>query len=419
MPGSTVLTDVKAGTRPRPVSMNTRGFSICVAAMLLLGRLALGQTVNFNNNSLFTTTADRLVRAEDGTPLVGTNYVAQLYYGASAGNLIPVSNAPARFRTMTTTAPGTWVGGIRTLSGFSPGDTVILQVRAWDVTGFSHGESAPFEYVIPVAGSGVTNYYIENFRGFRLSLCHGSIRVVQPPANAVYPGPASITFQAEELDIPGTVTNVTYYFGTEVIGSATAPPFTVMATNLTVNDYLFQAIALSDSGESCVSDPIPVRIMSPPAPSISPKNFIALNGAQVVLTASPGGSEPVAYQWYHDGQPLGGTAGGLLVITNVQSSMVGSYRVLASNAVGVATSAPLTLDVRNVVVALDGQRVHGPVYTSSVPVTVELETSYSRGTIFYTLDGSMPNYALRAVSGPVCVKRGGLPARRGLQCRFF
>ena len=40
------------------------------------------QTVNFHNGVAFQTRADRIVRDNCGRPMVGTNYVAQLYYGA-------------------------------------------------------------------------------------------------------------------------------------------------------------------------------------------------------------------------------------------------------------------------------------------------------------------------------------------------
>jgi hypothetical protein len=139
---------------------------------------ALAQVVDFNNNRTFTTPGDRLVRDSDmTTPLVGTNYVAQLYYGADASSLQPVTSTPARFRVETTASPGTWSGGNRTLTGFASGSTVTLVVRAWDANlgtfdqaraAGAWGESAAFTYIIPPAGSPPAAFYMENFRGFSL-----------------------------------------------------------------------------------------------------------------------------------------------------------------------------------------------------------------------------------------------------------
>jgi hypothetical protein len=142
-------------------------------------------TVNFRNDAAFITPADRLVRDADGLPLVGTNYMAQLYYGPSGvspSSLNPVTAAPAPFRPSGHMRPGTWAGGTRTLSGFFAGETVHLEVRVWDSSlaasyeealtlGFGntqHGESSVFTYVIPIPPDPSWFWDIDNFRGFTL-----------------------------------------------------------------------------------------------------------------------------------------------------------------------------------------------------------------------------------------------------------
>jgi hypothetical protein len=158
-----------------------------VSVLIFLWVTATGasaQTVFFRNDVMFTIEADRNVYFADGTAVVGTQYLAQLYYGASPSSLNPVTSAPARFRDVTASDPlaGKWVGATRTLSGFSVGQTVTLQVRAWDGTvagtyeqaaalnflGTQHGTSAPFTYQIPSAAVPPAVFYIENFRGFTL-----------------------------------------------------------------------------------------------------------------------------------------------------------------------------------------------------------------------------------------------------------
>ena len=152
-------------------------------ALILLSLMgafgAVAQTVDFNNTRTFSTPADRLIRVVNGVPLVGTDYVVQLYYGANAGSLNPVTSNPLRFRNVPTTDPlaGTWSGATRTLTGFNVGDVVTLQVWMWDSTGgatfatapwWSKGQSATFTYRIPAPGSLPTDYYIEGFRGFTI-----------------------------------------------------------------------------------------------------------------------------------------------------------------------------------------------------------------------------------------------------------
>jgi len=146
-------------------------------------------TVNFNNLGLGPSLSF-LVYYERGVPLVGTNFVAQLYYGhpgSEEGSLIPVASPPAPFREATTSFPGTWRGGSRSLMGFynngGPNDpiTVLLQVRVWDITlgpdyrtafesgnGFNTGKSAPFIYFVPRAGAPPAAFLMSNFTGFSI-----------------------------------------------------------------------------------------------------------------------------------------------------------------------------------------------------------------------------------------------------------
>jgi len=138
-------------------------------------------TVNFANGVAWQTATDvsRLVylgAIGAGNEVIGTQFRAQLYYGADASSLQAVATTGNAFRAAGTTAPGTWAGGgTRTLNGFLAGSTVQLQVRAWDSTSGNswdtasiRGQSQLFSYVVPAAGSLATAFYMENMRGFSI-----------------------------------------------------------------------------------------------------------------------------------------------------------------------------------------------------------------------------------------------------------
>jgi hypothetical protein len=156
--------------------------------------------VNINNRGLPTT---QLVNSVGGAPLVGTNFVAEIVYGASAGSLTAVLGAVAPFRVSTTASPGTWnpLGGtgVRTLTGFNTGDAVSMQVHVWDSTVFSSwsaavaalaegggpistqaGASAVFTYTVGSA-SDPSSLNIVNFTGFSLTAI-SQAAVPEPPA---------------------------------------------------------------------------------------------------------------------------------------------------------------------------------------------------------------------------------------------
>ena len=174
----------------------------------LLPALAVAQgLVNVNNRGL---NPARLVLDSAGSPLVGTNYVAQILYGPDSQSVTNELGAVMPFRPRTTTSPGTWnplVGtGIRTVPGFPSGTTVWMKVRVWDrsnyptwrevvassdpvpVCGSIYGESSAFPVTLgfldqPSSGT------IVNFPGLQLAstpapVCSIGSRVFEVAENA-------------------------------------------------------------------------------------------------------------------------------------------------------------------------------------------------------------------------------------------
>lgn len=165
---------------------------ISLLLLLVAACSALAQgVVNFNNSVLFQTPdpsgRDRRVDITPcGPPLVGTQFVAELYAGASAGSLIPVTSSISRFRNSTTALPGRW--SVVNVNGqpnesvviFSPPGTIsFLQVRVWDYSVASSYEGATgiksfstvFTYQVPASNNPLpTDFYMEGFQGFALAL---------------------------------------------------------------------------------------------------------------------------------------------------------------------------------------------------------------------------------------------------------
>jgi len=128
---------------------------------------------------------DRHVRDVDGTPLSGTNFIAQLLYQDRSGTWVAHPGI-ARFSTSAANA-GFWSGGPRTLvNAGSPTpnqtESVNLQVRVWDAgfggpltfdeavaAGMRWGSSTVFVYIeewdFP---RGTDDTYMKNFEGFSL-----------------------------------------------------------------------------------------------------------------------------------------------------------------------------------------------------------------------------------------------------------
>lgn len=162
-------------------------------------------TVDFRNGGVsFKTTANRYVYfgavgPGAGTPtpgsadpnrVVGTQYVAGLWYvkGADQGANIANARVVGRtftFRQATTTDAnkGTWVIAAGASPTFTFDDVAIgasatLQVRVWDgvkyadfaaaVAGGEFGASLPFNYTVPAAGAATDAYYLDGLRAFAI-----------------------------------------------------------------------------------------------------------------------------------------------------------------------------------------------------------------------------------------------------------
>lgn len=149
-------------------------------------------TVTFANNVGFTTAdpsggtrfvydVGSALSPTTGVPLKGTNYAAELYYGANAGSLSPLASSVFKFRPLTTTQPGRWNATTpnQVLPGYDVGATATLQVRVWDIAKFATyedaaagggitGESLPFQYTVPPGGSAASAYFMEGLQAFAL-----------------------------------------------------------------------------------------------------------------------------------------------------------------------------------------------------------------------------------------------------------
>jgi hypothetical protein len=149
--------------------------------------------ISFRNQaSAFTdsATVDRFVYfgmvttpADTQRLVVGTNYIAQLYYGIGQGlaeGALDLRAAPAPFRVTTTASRGSWNGADRTLPGTAPGtgQHITAQVRVWDIlagpdydsaVGGLRGTSVPFDYIVPDNGTtDLTQFAMSGLRAFAL-----------------------------------------------------------------------------------------------------------------------------------------------------------------------------------------------------------------------------------------------------------
>ena len=169
--------------------------AVTVLALVFGAEIVLSQgVVNFSNSGTFFPVADR--RVYDPTtcaPLVGTNWVAALYFGTTPDAITELAvrsfddlsllRAIGHFRAVdpSSASAGTWSGGLRILLGVTVGQTLTMQVRVWDLNRFATFddartmggfalESAPFSYLVPGILDGGGDK-LNNFQGITPPEC--------------------------------------------------------------------------------------------------------------------------------------------------------------------------------------------------------------------------------------------------------
>ena len=82
-----------------------------------------------------------------------------------------------------------------------------------------------------------------------------------------------------------------------------------------------------------------------PVITTQPTDQTVASGATLTLTAAASGSPTPTYQWYRNEEPISGATSATYTVLEASSANAGSYKVVATNAVGSATSNAVVVTV--------------------------------------------------------------------------
>lgn len=350
-----------------------------LVALLTMGALpqcAFGQgTVNFNNGVNFVTvptgTSARPVYYIDGaTKLVGTNFLARLYYALGANqpeaSLHSISNdKPSTFFAIGSPNAGKWIPSNKTIPDASTNQTITLQVLAWNsgngaytnyeaalAAGMEVGKSSPFNYIVPPIGGYPAQYYMEGFQSFQLYSTN--IGVSSPPVILTNPASQLVTSGAMvAMNVTASGQEPLAYFwrkdGVKLnndihIGGATTAVLTI--SNAQYSDVGGYSVMVANSFGSVTSLVANLTVLFPPYFTNVADTQIFTVGSVAMVQAPSGGTPPVQYQWQFNGLPVSGATNPVLTLSAVQITNAGAYQLNASNAYGAATSPVVNVVVK-------------------------------------------------------------------------
>jgi hypothetical protein len=108
-------------------------------------------------------------------------------------------------------------------------------------------------------------------------------------------------------------------------------------------------LSLETAGEAVSLDAISlVWLNEPPRLITVPQAAFAYVGGAASFVAGASGSEPLAYRWFHDGQPIPDANRHVLVLDPVTADAAGDYHVEVGNGYGMAASSRVKLQVQSV-----------------------------------------------------------------------
>jgi hypothetical protein len=174
-----------------------------------------------------------------------------------------------------------------------------------------------------------------------------------PGSTSGFPGFASGTNYVLQLTLQRTGTN-SLTFTISWLNTGNGATLSTSVTDSNATSFNFDGIALRPSGAGSAASTITFKEVkvelipgaTPPFINSDPQDQTVFAGQSAVFSVVAGGTAPLTYQWYSNGNPLSANAiNSTLTFANVQPSDAGDYSVLVANAYGSVTSDVATLTV--------------------------------------------------------------------------
>jgi uncharacterized repeat protein (TIGR01451 family) len=165
---------------------------------------------------------------------------------------------------------------------------------------------------------------------------------VQPRSQTVLPG-SDVVFGVKATGTPP----LSYQWrlnGTNLLGATNLSLFLPAVTAADAGNY---TVVVANVAGSTNSLPAVLTVLVSPTITVQPSDRTVKRGDDAEFDVTAVGSQPLSYQWFFNQTiPLAGATNRSLILTNVQMSQAGSYRVTITNVAGSATSRVAFLTVQ-------------------------------------------------------------------------
>ena len=206
-----------------------------------------------------------------------------------------------------------------------------------------------------------------------------TLAITTQPTNEVGVIGRTNTFSVQAIGFPPL--SYQWFFDTELILNATNVFLTI--TNVQETNAGTYTVLVSDTSDRLLSSNATLTVVAPVVITNAPTNQLAILGATETFYVGASGTPPLHYQWAFDGTNIANATNTAYSVTNVQYSDYGSYTVVVTNLGSAASGGPALLAF-NPEVTVNGQGGANFVIPYWACATVQITSSFTNATIFYT-----------------------------------
>jgi plastocyanin len=212
-----------------------------------------------------------------------------------------------------------------------------------------------------------------------------AILITNPAANGVFVAPASVTIQASATDSDGTVTNVQFLIGSNVLTNETVAPFCFITNNLPAGNYTLTAVASDNLGARSTNS-VNIIVDSPPSIAItnpvSGTIFIAPASVTIQASASDADGTVTNVQFLVGSNVLSNAATDpFSVVTNNLPAGDYTLSAIASDNFGVETTNCVNIIVDLPPAVTITNPADGAVLSEPATVTIQVSAMDTDGTV--------------------------------------
>lgn len=221
-----------------------------------------------------------------------------------------------------------------------------------------------------------------------------TVSLSSPANNASFAAPASVTLTASARDGDGSIAQVEFFEGSNLLGAKTASPFTMAWNNVAAGSYTLTARATDNRGGSKTSAAVAIKVngVTPPTVNMTAPadNTTILSTATLTLkaTAKSVASTISKVEFYDGGTLLGSVAGSSSTVYAqlTRGGFSTGDHVLTAKAFDAKGQSTISSTIRlRVESAGPTVRITAPAegafFSRNVPVHLAVEASSRQGTI--------------------------------------